>query len=85
MKDLHLIIWLTQLGLNVALPLAGFVLLGVWLHKNLNWGVWTIWAGIAIGLICAVDGFRTCLKTLNRIGNRPKEPEPPTVAFNDHD
>ena len=32
MKQYQLLIWLTQLGLSVALPLAGFVLLGVWLH-----------------------------------------------------
>ena len=28
MKDLSLIVWLTQLGLSTALPLAGFILLG---------------------------------------------------------
>ena len=30
MKDLPLLVWLTQLGLSVAAPLAGFVLLAVW-------------------------------------------------------
>ena len=29
MKDLPLLVWLTQLGLSVAAPLAGFVLLAV--------------------------------------------------------
>ena len=32
MKDLNLIVWLTQLGMSVAVPLAGFVLLAVWLR-----------------------------------------------------
>ena len=27
MQDLNLLVWLTQLGLSVAFPLAGFVLL----------------------------------------------------------
>ena len=33
MKDLGLLVWLTQLGLSVAFPLAGFVLLGLWLRR----------------------------------------------------
>ena len=50
MKNLSLLVWLTQLGLGVAMPLAGFVLIGVWLHKSIGWGVWTIFGGIALGL-----------------------------------
>ena len=85
MKDLTLIVWLTQLGMTVALPLAGFVLLGVWLHQSCGWGVWTVWAGIILGLYSAVDGLKTSLKALDRVGNRKKDPEPPPVSFNDHD
>ena len=85
MKDLTLIVWLTQLGMTVALPLAGFVLLGVWLHQGCGWGVWTVWVGVGLGLYSAVDGLRTALKTLDRVGNRKKDPEPPPVSFNDHD
>ena len=44
MKDLSLLIWLTQLGFSVAFPLAGFILLGVWLHDRFGWGQWVIWA-----------------------------------------
>ena len=29
MKNVNLLIWVTQLGLSVALPLGGFILLGV--------------------------------------------------------
>ena len=32
MKDFNLLIWLAQLGLSTAFPLAGFILLGVWLR-----------------------------------------------------
>ena len=52
MKNLTLIIWLTQLGFNVAFPLAGFVLLAVWLQNRFDWGAWVIWAGVAVGVIC---------------------------------
>ena len=85
MKDLNLIVWITQLGLSVALPLAGFVLLAVWLHNSLGWGVWVIWVGVILGVIMAVDGLRMSLKALDRISNRKKDSEPPAVSFNDHD
>lgn len=85
MKDLNLIVWLTQLGISVALPLAGFVLLGVWLHGHLGWGQWTVWAGIVIGMISAINGFRTSLKLLDGIGNKKTDAEPPATSFNDHD
>lgn len=84
MKDLTLIVFLTQLGLSVALPLAGFVLLAVWLRNTLNWGQWVIFAGIGLGLICAIDGLRTTLKAMDRIGNKKKDDAPPPVSFNDH-
>lgn len=83
MKDLKLLVWLTQLGLSVAFPLAGFVLLGVWLHGSCGWGVWTVWTGLVLGLICAVNGFRDSLKIMDRISGDRKA-EPPPVSFNEH-
>jgi hypothetical protein len=83
MKNLSLIVWLTQLGLGVAIPLAGFVLLGVWLHKGAGWGMWTVFFGIAMGLYCAFQGLMTSLKTMKRLSDK-KEKEG-TVAFNNHD
>ena len=84
MKDLTLIVWLTQLGLSVAVPMAGFVLLAVWLRNSLGWGQWVIYAGIGLGLICAIDGLRTSLKALERLSRKKDEPPAP-VSFNDHD
>ena len=83
MKDISLLVWLTQLGLSVAFPLAGFVLLGIWLHRNLGWGIWSLWAGIVLGLVCAITGFRDCLKALNRISGSGNKKSPPQ-GFNDH-
>ena len=84
MKDLTLIVWLTQLGLSVAAPLAMFVWLGVWLRDTLGWGEWAFWAGLIIGLYCAIDGLRNSLKTLSTLV-KPKEKKDPPAAFNDHD
>ena len=85
MKDLTLIVWLTQLGLSVAVPMAGFVLLAVWLRNSLGWGQWVIYVGIGLGLICAIDGLRTSLKAIDRLSRRKKDDPPPPVSFNDHD
>ena len=84
MKDLNLIVWLTQLGLSTALPLAGFILLAVWLRDRFSWGDWVIWAGIIVGFACAIDGFRTSLKAMSRMHKDKSSDEPP-VSFNDHD
>ena len=86
MKDITLIVWLTQLGLSVALPPAGFILLAVWLRDRFSMGSWVLWAGILLGVICAVDGLRLSLKTMSRIvKDKPGEQEKPPVSFNDHD
>ena len=83
MKDLNLLIWLTQLGLSVAFPLAGFILLAIWLHDSLGWGNWVIWVGVALGFCCAVTGFRDSLKVMERMSQDKKKEDPP-VSFNDH-
>ena len=84
MKNISMIVWLTQLGLSVALPPAGFILAAVWLRNRFAWGNWVVWIGVVLGIICAIDGLRTSLKAMNRMAKEKKE-EPPPVSFNDHD
>lgn len=84
MKNLNLLVWLTQLGLSVAVPLAGFILLAVWLHNSMHWGRWVLWVGILLGIISAFDGLVRSLRLLDRM-DRKKDCEPPPVSFNDHD
>ena len=31
MKELNMLVWITQLGMGVAMPLVGFIWLGIWL------------------------------------------------------
>lgn len=85
MKDLGLLTWLTQLGISVALPLAGFILLAVWLRERFGWGVWVIWAGIALGGYCAFQGLRSSLRAMERLAGKDKEDTPRKISFNDHD
>ena len=85
MKDLTLLVWLTQLGLSIALPLAGFVLLALWLHNSIGWGSWVLWVGIILGIISAISGFRNSLKAMNCLSSRKREDGSPPVSFNEHD
>ena len=83
MKNLSLLVWLTQLGLSVAIPPAMFIFLAVWLRDTLQWGEWVLWAGIIFGVIGAVQGFINSVQAMKRLGAR-KEEKPP-VGFNDHE
>ena len=84
MRKLSLLVWITQLGLSVAVPLGGFVLLGVWLHNRFGWGGWVIVAGTIIGGICALDGLRISLQTMERLSKDKESEDKPPVSFNEH-
>ena len=85
MKDVKLLIWLTQLGLSVVFPLAGFILLALWLQQQFSWGAWVFWVGLALGLITAVSGFVNSLQLMLRMSESAKKKDPPPTAFNQHD
>lgn len=83
MKNLKLLVWLTQLGLSVAVPPAMFILLALWLRDSQGWGGWVLWVGIVLGIISAIDGLRTSLKAMSRLSKHKKQEDPP-VSFNEH-
>lgn len=83
MKSLKNLIWLTQLGLSVAVPPVCFILLAVWLRSAHSWGSWVIWVGIFLGVYSAVEGFRATIKVMTLTNKEKEEPEPP-VSFNEH-
>ena len=82
MKNLNMLVWFTQLGLNVALPPVGFILLALWLRDFWNWGGWVLWAGIALGVVGAFNGLRTSLQAMEQMSRKEKEDKP--VSFNEH-
>lgn len=84
MKNVSMLIWMTQLGLSVALPPVLFVLLALWLRDSCGWGGWVLWAGIVLGIYCAVTGFLSSLRTMERMSAEKKKDALP-VSYNDHD
>lgn len=82
LKELSLLVWLTQLGLSVAFPLIGFIWVSIWIRQTLELGIWVIFVGIFIGMYCAVHGFVQSMKILSEMHNKKKDA--PSVFFNDH-
>ena len=75
MKNLGLLMWFTQLGLSVAVPLVGAVGLSVWLYNRYALGVWVILLGVAAGLYGAVDGLRTSLRAMKQLAEQDNDDE----------
>ena len=84
MKDWNLLVWLTQLGLSVAVPPVLLILLAKWLHESCCWGGWVIWAGVIFGVVLAIDGLRVSLMAMSRLSRDKKKDAPPPVSYNDH-
>lgn len=84
MKNVTLLVWLTQFGLSVAVPPTCFILLAVWLRSSFDWGSWVVWVGVIMGVFSAVEGLRSCMKILEKMSRTDHEKEPP-VSFNDHE
>lgn len=82
-----MLVWITQLGISVAAPLAGFTLLGLWLKSRFSLGVWVVLVCLALGMICAVNGLRSSLKLMEGLDqkNARAQKSPPPVSFNNHE
>ena len=85
MKDLKLLVWLTQLGISVAFPMCLFVGIALWLQSRFSLGSWIVVVGVVLGLGIAIHEFYQTMKLLDRIGNKKKKDEAPPVFFNDHE
>lgn len=84
MKEFRMLIWITQLGLSVVMPLAGFILVSVWLKSRFEMGVWIVICGFILGIICAVDGLRNSLIIMEKQDKANDKKKPP-LSFNDHE
>ncbi len=82
MKDVKLLVWLSQLGLSTLLPPAVCILLSVWLQKQFSLGIWIVIVGAVLGLIAGARGFFSILKTADQMQDQKEDPPP--VSFNEH-
>ena len=83
MKNISLIVWITQLGLSVVLPPVIFIFLACWLHNSLGWGKWVLWIGIAMGVYGGIMGLVSSLRTISHLADSDKKEKRPP-SFNDH-
>ena len=84
MKDLHMLVWLTQVGISVAAPPVFFLLIALWLRNRFELGVWCILVALALGLICAVSGLRQTLMLMEKMHKQNHKYPPPVPGFNEH-
>ena len=84
MKEWGMLIWISQLGLGVALPMGGFIMLGLWLRDRFSLGNWVVLAGCAVGLISAAGNLKSTLQAMEKM-NKKSDPPPPPASFNDHE
>lgn len=84
MKDLSMLVWLSQVGISVAAPLAAFIFIALWLRSRFGLGVWCIWAALALGIICAVSGLRQSLYLMEKMSKQNSGETKPPVGFNEH-
>lgn len=80
-KALEDIVWLTQLGLNILLPLV--ICLGGcwWAVVNWNWSEWLYLPAVVLGLATGAQNFWQFAK--ERM-DRTKKEQSPRVGFNTH-
>ena len=89
MKDLYQaarhLVWLTQFGLSIAVPLVVSILIAVWLRQHFGLGGWVVAVGVIVGLFGAVSGLVTSLRAIDRqAGEKEDRHKKPPVYFNEH-
>ncbi len=76
------IVWLTQLGLSIAVPPVLCILAAVWLRNRFALGGWVVAAGVVLGLGAA---FMSLWQNLRAMDRQAKEDDRDTgTNFNDH-
>ena len=83
LKNVSLLVFFSQLGLSVVVPLGGFVALGVWLRNLWNTGVWLVLVMAGMGLFVAASGFINTLRTMKRMAD--EDDQKPPLSYNEHD
>lgn len=84
MKDLSMLVWLSQVGISVAAPPVVLILLALWLRNRFALGSWCVWAALILGIYCAVSGLRQSLRLMEKMSRKNGSDTPNVPGFNEH-
>lgn len=84
MKNLSLILWVTQFGLSILVPPCFFLLLAVWLQQKYGFGLWIVAVLGILGALISVGTARANWRAMRKEAQNAADSEKPPVSFNDH-
>lgn len=84
MKELSMLVWLSQVGISVAAPPVVFLLGALWLRSRFGLGNWCILVALGLGIICAVSGLRQSMLLMEKMAKKHSRKEPDVPGFNEH-
>ena len=84
MKNLKLLLWVTQFGLSILMPPCLLLWLAVWLRSRYNLGLWIVAALGVLGLLIAFSTAKANLRAMRKDAEEVGREEKPPIAFNDH-
>ena len=85
MKEWRMLVWITQLGVSVAAPLAGFTLIAIYAQHRWSLPRWIVAVGVLIGLVSAVSNLRMTLRLMKRMDEQNRKSDESTVSYNRHE
>ena len=84
MKQLNLILWVTQFGVSILFPICFFLLLSVWLQQKFDLGMWIVAVFGILGLLTSFSTARSCLRSLLKAAEEVSDSKEKPISFNDH-
>lgn len=84
-KILSMLLWVTQLGLSILLPLCIFLLAGTWLRQRYDMGMWIMVVLGILGFLTSLSTARSCIRALCKEAREAGKDEQAPSAFNQHD
>lgn len=85
LKIAKALVWLTQLGLSVAIPPCLCIAGSVWLRDSFGLGGWIVAVGVALGVLGAGGGLISSLRTVRLLSGEEDSPKQRPPAYNDHE
>lgn len=83
MKNIRLLVLLSQFAISVISPLLVFILGARWLTLRFDLGRWVIAVGVLLGVAGAISGLVNSLRQLKREADKETKDVP--VSFNNHE